>query len=337
MRNMCRTIAEKLRLGEDLVLVTVIASSGATPRGAGARMLIGKEGRICGTIGGGAVELRSEHIASDVLKEKQSGEHDFSLTKDDVQNLGMICGGAVNVLFRYIPAGDADTLRITEEAERRFKDGDDLWLLAEISDGGRLGLYSKKKGFFGIDAPDWVSKMLTRHPQRQMCEGRDFYVEQIYSSGRVYIFGCGHVAQQLVPVLQHVDFRCVAMDDRPEFADPAVIPSAESVMLIDFERIADFVTIGEEDYVCIMTRGHAYDLTVQAQILKTPAYYIGVIGSAAKKASVYKSLYEMGFTKTDTDRITSPIGLAIKAETPAEIAISIAGQMIAQRALRNAK
>ncbi|NCB52029.1 MAG: XdhC/CoxI family protein [Clostridia bacterium] len=337
MRNMFKIMTESLRDGEGLVLVTVVASSGATPRGAGARMLVGKNGRLCGTIGGGAVEYRSEHIAADVLIDKQSGEHDFSLTKDDVQKLGMICGGAVGVFFHYIPAGDEETLRIAEEAERRFAKGEDLWLLSEISDGGRLGLYSKKEGFFGLDAPDWVRGMATRHPLRMAKDGRDFYVEQIYSSGKVYVFGCGHVAQELVPVLQHVGFRCVAMDDRPEFADPKLIPSAEAVKLIDFSRIADFVTIGEEDYVCVMTRGHAFDLTVQAQVLKTPAYYIGVIGSAAKKSGVYEKLYGMGFTEADTDRITSPIGLPIRAETPAEIAISIAGQMIEQRALRNEK
>lgn len=335
MRNMFRTMAEKLRTGEALVLVTVIASSGATPRGAGARMIVGKDGRLCGTIGGGAVEYRSEHIAADVLKEKQSGEHDFSLTKDDVQKLGMICGGAVGVFFHYIPAGDEETLRIAEEAERRFAEGDDLWLLSEISDDGRLGLYSRKDGFFGINAPEWIHSMLTRHPLRKEKDGRDFYVEQIYSSGKVYVFGCGHVAQELVPVLQHVGFRCVAMDDRPEFADFALLPSAEDVRLIDFERIADFVTITGEDYVCVMTRGHAFDLTVQAQVLRTPACYIGVIGSAAKKAGVYAKLYEMGYTKADTDRIASPIGLPIRAETPAEIAISIAGQMIELRARRN--
>jgi len=335
MRNLFKIMAEKLREGEALVLVTVIASSGATPRGAGARMLVGKDGRLYGTIGGGAVEYRSEHIAADVLKEKMSGEHDFSLTKNDVQKLGMICGGAVDVFFHYIPEGDARTIALADEAERRFADGEDLWLLSEISDGGRPGIFSEKEGYFGIDAPDWVRGMLTRHPLRKKKDGRDFYAEQIYSSGKVYVFGCGHVAQELVPVLQHVGFRCVAMDDRPEFANTALIPSAEAVMLIDFSRIADFVTITREDYVCIMTRGHAFDLVVQAQVLKTPACYIGVIGSAAKKAGVFESLYEMGFTKADTDRITTPIGLAIKAETPAEIAISIAGQMIELRARRN--
>ena len=338
MRNMLKTMADKLQKGEDLVLVTVIASSGATPRGAGARMLVGRDGRICGTIGGGAVEYRSQQIAARVLEDRTSGEHDFSLTKDDVQNLGMICGGAVNVFFRFIPAGDPETLALAQEAERLFQSGRDLWLLSEISDGGRLGLYTAEEGFFGLDAPAWVRDMLTRHPLRRAQDGRDFYTEQINSSGRVFVFGCGHVAQELVPVLAHVGFRCIALDDRPEFACKELFPTAEDVRVIDLTRIADAVSIGGEDYVCVMTRGHAFDTVVQAQVLKTPACYIGVIGSAAKTAGVFQQLREnWGYTDDDLSRITTPIGLSIKAETPAEIAVSIAGQLILHRAERMAR
>ena len=336
MRNMFREIAGRLKNGEELVLVTVIASSGATPRGAGARMLVGKNGRICGTIGGGAVEYKSEQLAKKVLEEKRSGEHDFSLTKNDVQNLGMICGGAVNVYFSYIPANDAYVLSIAEEAERRFAEGEDLWLLSEISDGGKLGLWSAADGFFGLEAPEWTRDIMSRHPTRRKQDGRDFYAEQINSSGKVYVFGCGHVAQELVPVLEHVGFRCVALDDRPEFANERVMRGAEKILLVDFEDIGASVTIGPEDYICIMTRGHAYDTVVQAQALRTPACYIGVIGSRAKTAGVQRQLREQGFTDEDFKRITTPIGLDIKAETPAEIAISIAAQMIEVRAGRNA-
>ena len=144
MKNMLKTIKTKLEAGEALVLVTVIASSGATPRGAGARMLVGKEGRICGTIGGGAVEYRSGQIAARVLEEKTSLGHDFTLTKDDVQNLGMICGGACNVFFHYIPAGDEHTIRLCAEAEEQFRMGNALWLLTCVGDNGRMGLYAQK-------------------------------------------------------------------------------------------------------------------------------------------------------------------------------------------------
>ena len=333
---MFKTMAERLSAGEDLVLVTVVASSGATPRGTGARMLVGRGGRICGTIGGGAVEYRSEHIAAEVLKEKKSGSHDFSLTKNDVQNLGMICGGDVKVYFRYIPAGDGETLALAAEAERRFEGGQDMWLLNEISDSGRMCIYSADEGSFPYEPPLWTKDLMSRKPQSGEREGREFYAEQINSSGRVYVFGCGHVAQELVPVLAHVGFRCVAMDDRPEFASRELFPSAEEVLLIDFQRVADYVAIGPEDYVCIMTRGHAFDAVVQAQALRTPACYIGVIGSRHKAAGVRAALKEQGFTDGQLDRIVTPIGLEIKAETPAEIAISIAGQMILHRAERNA-
>ena len=231
-------MAERLSAGEDLVLVTVVASSGATPRGAGARMLVGRSGRICGTIGGGAVEYRSEHIAAEVLMEKKSGSHDFSLTKNDVQNLGMICGGDVKVYFRYIPAGDGETLALAAEAEKRFEGGQDMWLLNEISDGGRMCIYSADEGSFPYEPPLWTRDLMSRKPQSGEREGREFYAEQINSSGRVYVFGCGHVAQELVPVLAHVGFRCVAMDDRPEFASRELFPSAEEVLLIDFQRVA---------------------------------------------------------------------------------------------------
>ena len=144
MRNMLNTIQKKLSSREDLVLVTVIASSGATPRGAGARMLVGKEGRICGTIGGGAVEYRSEQIAAKVLEEKTSLGHDFTLTKDDVQNLGMICGGACDVFFHFLPAGDAHTLSLCSRAAEEFRKGSDLWLLTDVGTQGTMGLIHRR-------------------------------------------------------------------------------------------------------------------------------------------------------------------------------------------------
>ena len=328
MRNMLKTIENRLSKGEDLVLVTVIAASGATPRGAGARMLVGKDGRICGTIGGGAVEYRSEQIAGQVLKAKSSRGHDFSLTKDDVQNLGMICGGACQVFFHYLPAGDTAAITLAREAEARFREGRDLWLISDIAAGGTLSLADTSN--------EALRKHLTRHPHRVQEVGTDLYVEQINTSGKVYIFGGGHVAQELVPVLSHVGFRCVVMDDREEFTASKLFPGAEAVILGDFQRIGDYCTIGSEDYVCVMTRGHAYDTVVQAQVLKCRPCYCGVIGSKFKAAGVRKTLKEeYGLADQELDLVTTPIGLDIKGETPAEIAISIAAQMILHRAERN--
>ncbi len=327
MRNLLNVMRSRLLDGEDLVMATVTAASGAVPRGAGARMLVNKEGRICGTIGGGAVEHKAVLIAFEVLQNKNSFRQSFNLNQGDVQNLGMICGGACSVFFHYIPGNDAQTIALTEEAEKYFEEGKDLWMISDIAAGGRLSLADK--------SCEDMAELLTRKPNRVIKDGKDLFIEKISSAGCVYVFGGGHVAQELVPVLSKVGFRCVVMDDREEFTKRELFPTADRIILGDFNRVSDYCTIGEEDYVCIMTRGHAYDTVLQAQVLKCKPCYCGVIGSRSKAAGVRKALKEeFGLSEDELNLITTPIGLAIKSETPAEIAISIAAQMIMHRAER---
>jgi len=215
----------------------------------------------------------------------------------------MICGGAVNVYFRYISAEDKNILDLCNKAEEMFDEDKNIWFV----EGDELGLYEEK--------PETVD-----------------FCEKINTAGKVYIFGCGHVGQALAPVLSSVGFKVVALDDREQFANKELFPTAE-VRICDFEHIADSVKITENDACCIMTRGHGFDAVVEAQVLMTPAYYIGVIGSKHKTAGVNKRLVEeYGVPESEISRITTPIGLMIKAETPAEIAISIAAQMIEKRA-----
>lgn len=278
MRELLEKLKTALESGEAAVLATIIAASGSTPRGTGARMLVTGAGRVAGTVGGGAVEYECEKKALKCLKEKQSDTESFTLTHNDIADIGMICGGDVRVEFRYIEAGDG----IVDELERE-------------------------------------------------------YYEQRKKNGRVFVFGGGHVSQQLVPTLARVDFRCTVIEDRPEFTAPELFEGkAEDIRLIDMPDVAKLVPeITEDDYICIMTRGHKDDYAVQAQMLKSKACYIGVIGSRHKIAGVNAKLRADGFTEDDIKRITTPIGLEIAAETPAEIAVSVAAQMIRVRAEKN--
>ena len=136
-----------------------------------------------------------------------------------------------------------------------------------------------------------------------------------------------------MPVLAHVGFRCVVMDDRPEFTRPELFPDAEQIVCGDLRRIDAYLDIGPEDYVCVMTRGHAYDTVVQAQVLQRGPCYCGVIGSRQKAAGVRRVLQEeYGLTEQTLALVTTPIGLDIQSETPEEIAVSIAAQLILHRA-----
>ncbi len=339
MKQFFETAKEQLAGGNDVVLVTVIASSGSTPRGSGARMVVTEAGRIYGTIGGGAVEYKSTLMAVEAIRNKASGLHEFCLTRNEVEDLGMICGGNVTVYFHYVSHTDNDFPHFADHVIGLIDRCETSWLIIGVSEEnqGEMGVFGLKSGLFGIEKLDFDYRSLTHKAQHALINEKEYYVEELVNSGRVFVFGCGHVAQELVPVLAHVGFRCVAADDRPEFASASLFPDAEEVVLIDFKNIDKYIKITENDAVCIMTRGHAYDTDVQLQILKSPAYYIGVIGSRNKIAAVAKILREHGFSEEQIASIHAPIGLPIEAETPAEIAISVAGEMILERAKRLGK
>ena len=146
------------------------------------------------------------------------------------------------------------------------------------------------------------------------------------------IFGGGHIAQALTPLLGTVDFRCVVLDNRPDYAKKELFPGAEDVICCDYGDIAASVTLSGEDYVIVMTNGHAHDLTVEEQVLRSPYAYIGVIGSRSKIAAVNQKLTERGIDPEKLKTVHTPIGVNIGAVTPAEIAVSILGELILCRA-----
>ena len=154
----------------------------------------------------------------------------------------------------------------------------------------------------------------------------------VVKAGRTYLFGGGHVSQALVPVLASAGFRPVVYDDRPEFSDPALFPQAEKTLCGEFTRLAEQITVTPEDYVVVMTRGHQADYEVLAQVLRSGAKYLGCIGSKRKLALCRDRLLADGFTEAEYRRLHAPIGLAIGAQTPEEIAVSVAAEMIAVRA-----
>ena len=326
MRELLALMEKQLQAGEPLVLVTVTAATGATPRGAGARMLVGTKGYLGGTIGGGAVEHRAIEIAGEVMTTQSSHSRDFSLNRTDVENLGMICGGEVHLYFQYLSAS-GEALPVVSRALELFRQGEAFWLVSKLWQNGGLSLYTRE------DAPHWLRPYLKQKPQLVREEERELYVEQVSTGGRVYIFGAGHVSRELEPVLSHLGFRCVVLDDRPEFAHKQYFPTAEAVLCVDLAHLEDAVSIGQEDYVCVLTRGHAFDTVVEAQVLGRHPRYNGMIGSRAKGEAVRRALEEeYGYSKEEIATIVSPVGLSIGAQTPAEIAISIAAQLIAVRA-----
>jgi xanthine dehydrogenase accessory factor len=121
------------------------------------------------------------------------------------------------------------------------------------------------------------------------------------------------------------------IDDRAEFANQENIPDAHDLIVHEFERAFEQVPVGNGTFIVVATRGHNHDLDAVKAALRTPAFYIGLLGSKRKRALLRQSLTDSGFSPADIDRVIIPVGMEIDSVTPEEIAVSIMAQIIQKR------
>lgn len=330
MKDVFEAALAHMDRGERCVLVSAVGAEGSAPRKVQSHMLVNRAGWVCGTVGGGAVEGNSIACAMSLLEKNESALKVFELYDHAAEDIGMVCGGRVSVHFQTIMPDDEAMRRIARAAIHALCNGENAWLMMDVS-GHRLALFDGKQSI-GPQMPHELLANLSASGFSVWIGESQYYAEQLAFSDRVYIFGGGHVAQALVPVLASVGFRCVVIEDRAEFCRAELFPQAQEVRLLTPQAWKRELRIENSDCICIMTRGHQNDLACQAFALETMAGYIGVIGSRRKVAFVNEQLRAMGFGEDEIARIVTPIGLEIGAVTPAEIAVSIAAQMIAHRA-----
>ena len=311
MQSIFAKLLYEMEKRHDTVLVTIIRESGSTPRGEGAQMLVGAQGPLSGTIGGGNVENLSILHARDLIARRCSDLHEYPLHRSDAEDIGMVCGGDVTALFTFIPGTDAAWATLAAD------------LLQHIAD--------RRPSYLALPLDGTVG-FLTDDPEK---EGS--FTMPLSIGERAILFGAGHCSLALTPVLRSVGFRVTVFDDRPELITPERFPAAERLICGDFSHIDRYLSCNAEDYIVVMTSGHTHDFIVQEQILRRDFAYVGVIGSRAKTASVNARLRAAGVQETAIASVHTPVGIAIKAVTPEEIAVSIAGEMICERALRREK
>ncbi|MBE6996015.1 MAG: XdhC family protein [Ruminococcaceae bacterium] len=327
MRQFFETIVGGLEGGRPVMLVSVVEAVGSTPRGAGALLAVFPDGRLAGSIGGGNVEYEAARMARELLASGRERQAHFRFVHGDAASLGMVCGGDVTLHFQYLPPTE-ETAAVFRTAARRAGGNENLWLVRRL-EGGQVT---------ALDLADGAGFCLADGaPDPELLQSRTVYRDgwlsiPIARAGRLCVFGGGHVSQALVRAAAAVGFRSVVFDDRVEFAAPERFPQAEAVLCGRFDEVAKHLTLTADDYVVVMTRGHQADYEVLTQVLRSGAKYIGCIGSKKKLELCRARLLEAGFTAEEYDRLHAPIGLAIGAETPAEIAVSVTAELIAVRA-----
>lgn len=321
MKQLTEKMIRAIEAGEKVVLCTIIASSGSSPRGAGTRMAVFQDGSTCGTVGGGKVEMIAAREAMEIFQTGKTAVRAFGLAPEQVNSIGMVCGGNVTIYYQLLTAAELPKLYAMRTA---LSQNANSWLYLRIREGS-------VEAFEILDADAAASDPELFCARAVLRKGEPLvYAEPLMRAGRVYLFGGGHVGQALVPVLASVEFRVTVYDNREELANGNFFPQAEEVIYGNYKQIS--VTLTENDYVVIMTPGHQGDFDVLKQVLRHKLRYVGCIGSRHKIARAQELLRQAGISEEVIASVHAPIGLPILAQTPAEIAISIAAEMIRCRA-----
>lgn len=337
MKEFYKERLELLKSGESFVLASIFDSQGSAPRTTGARMIIKKDGSILGTVGGGKVEALVIQHGIEIFDTKRTVLKEYKLQETENKGIGMACGGDVSILMEYVDKEKEENTKLYEEVVKCFENGEKAFIIRKFfNDENNINYLYKNKQII-YSSKDMEKEIIEKYSDvvryRDLMlikeENAKVLIEPICNLGRLYILGAGHVSQKLAELAKKIDFLVTVVDSRAEFANEDRFSTADEIVVPDsFEGCFKQLPIDKDSYVVIVTSGHMFDLTCLKQALRTEAYYIGMIGSRRKRNIVYEALKEEGFTIDDFNKVHNPIGLEIGAETPEEISVSIAAELI---------
>ncbi len=339
-------ISGQLTSGLPVVLVSIISMEDSTPRGSGTKMVVGIDGKSYGTVGGSIVEANAIAESKKVLVKQKSVLMNFNLEGGDTSSDGMICGGKAVLLVDFIAPTD-ENQKLFTQMNKIIADGSRFYFLTVYNESGTI--VDITGHCLLLPSGNISGDCLLAEPElRALREElhnissttiltmgvKKCVIDPIARTKTLYCFGAGHVAVPTAHIAAMCGFDVVVIDDREEFANAERFPESSSIYIIkDFGRALEGLKIDEDSFIVIITRGHKYDRNVLEQALKTKAGYIGMISSRKKREAIYKALINSGSAKVeDLERVHSPIGLDIGAETPEEIAVSIVAELIQVRA-----
>ena len=359
-RELYREIEKELRAGRPVVQATVIQTKGSTPRKEGSTMLVRQDGSLFGTIGGGCGEGGVITKARLSLLDGKIREELADLTEDIALESEAVCGGTLRVFIEPWQPGEpgvALAQRLGQLAATRepVLVHQVVGTAAEAGEGrAKLGARIVQSVAGPVLFPEQAPAAdLPPAPKRSTHQlksqgGVEVYTERWDPVPTLVIVGAGHIAEPLETLARMAGFDTAVVDDRRMFANRERFPLATEVIAGPILEVLRQMELTPAHYVVLVTRGHTLDMDALKVLLERaalsapgdgrpaamPVAYVGMIGSTRRIRAVYELLEQQGFPRERFANVHSPIGLNIAAETPAEIAISVMGEIVAVR--RNA-
>ncbi len=334
-------------LGDErpVVVATVVHTKGSTPQKPGAKLLVRNDGSGLGTLGGGCVEGDIWFAASQLLKRGGSAEYrEYHLNEDLAAQDGLVCGGTMYFLIDPV----YELARYESYARRidaAYEGGAPVAMASLLKpaagSGQRVGarLFVHEGGFTeGTLGDPALDRGASEKAQELMVHGRcefveaadgaEYFIEAYTTPPRLVVCGGGHVSKAIAPLAKTLGFDVFITDDREEFANSERFPEADRVVALRPEDALPKLPINANTFIIVATRGHRYDNVALEAAARTPAKYVGLMGSRRKTILIYEDLVRSGLPVERIREIRSPIGLDIHARTPQEIAVSIMAEAL---------
>lgn len=327
------------------VLATIISSSGSTPLPPGASMLVQHGKTVQGTIGGGLLEAWVANEAEQFSVESAGSLiRPFELTEGDSED-GMICGGTVEILLEQIgeedlslfsrlmvlrdEGNDCTLLRVTDSANQVVKRAALEGITPDVIERPPLNSLLTT---YGVPADKFLQSLQRAHRKESVecvpgLKGK-VIIQPIVGIQPLIIFGGGHIGRALSTIAAGAGFTVTVVDDRPEYAHHSRFPKGARTLSKTWSEAFADLQLKSSASIVIVTRGHESDKEVLRHAIRTPARYIGMIGSSKKVAATFARLQEEGAPIEVLKRVHAPIGLEIGAVTAEEIAVSIVAELI---------
>jgi len=353
---MYHQIRRFLQDGETLAVATIASTLGSTPREVGAKMVVAASGEILGTVGGGCGEAEVRREAIQVIRTRKPKMVRVELLDEIESDSPAVCGGIMNVFVDpwWKDPGTEAYEQMVDELIRVLEQGFPAVVATVLDAGddastspGEKCLICEGSNIVGTIRDQGLLAAVIREAEIRQLEEKckqltlqipgserkaEVFFEVIPAVRKAIIVGAGHLAIPLVKFVKILGFHVTVVDDRVFYANRDRFPDADEVLVGNMAEILRGLSVTPHTYIVLITRGHLYDEPCLREVIHRPAKYIGMIGSRRRiKACFLRFKDEDGIPEELLNRVYAPVGLDINAESPEEIALAIASEMIKVR------
>jgi xanthine dehydrogenase accessory factor len=324
VRDILPTLERWVAEGVRAAAATVVATERSAPRDAGASLAVSENGDVVGSVTGGCVEPAVYEEAREVLAGGEPRLRTYGIADEEAFEIGLPCGGTVRIFVWPLEPAIVTGLAEAARAERPVA----LVLPLSGAEAGEARV---------VPGDGSARGELERRAQELLAGGRtavvdvageDVFVGSFAPRPNLYVFGAIDHAAALGEVGRFLGYRVTVCDARARFVTRERFPQVDELVVDWPDRFLERAPVDERTAICVLTHDHKFDIPLLRVALRTPAGYIGAMGSRRTTAERAERLRAEGVTDEELARVHAPIGLPIGARTPEEVAIAIAGELV---------